>query len=231
MRIYQNPIEMLREVERDLYECGVTNTTKTVQDKTGNFETLELTGYTYTLVMGRHDWNAAFNYMKMENHELSAMFAEAKERTDHEYLNPGSYWRHYEELWKKYLHDGRFAYTYNERFRDQLPLVIEELTLRPTSRQVVMTVYDKHQDLMNWGGRARIPCSMYYQFVLRNEQLNLIYTMRSCDFLNHYLKDVYLAYDLLDYVANAIEANTGDLTHFLGSLHAFKSDMKKRGIF
>lgn len=42
MRIYQNIEEMVKEVERDLYEMGITYTSKTVQDQKVELQTLEI---------------------------------------------------------------------------------------------------------------------------------------------------------------------------------------------
>jgi thymidylate synthase len=86
-------------------------------------------------------------------------------------------------------------------------------------------------DLENTGGLGRIPCSMYYQFIRRNNALNLIYTMRSCDFLVHYPIDLMLALRAQTHVAQILGIKPGAFTHFIGSLHAYQKDMSKRGIF
>jgi thymidylate synthase len=98
-----------------------------------------------------------------------------------------------------------------------------------------MTVYDRHQDIKNMGGIARIPCSMYYQFLRRNrnnqEVLDCIYTMRSCDIYTHFLYDIWLTMRLQEYVANSLGIEPGNFTHFIGSLHAYKRDYEKKGVF
>jgi thymidylate synthase len=157
--------------------------------------------------------------------------AEFADRVNEAYINPGEAYKKHETLWNEYLRDGQFAYTYNERFREQLPQLIRELKLRPNTRQAVITMYDRHQDMNNWGGKDRIPCSMYYQFYVRRNTLNLIYTMRSCDFLNHFMHDVWFAIKLLEHVAVEAGIRPGVYTHFIGSLHAYHKDMKARGIY
>lgn len=231
MRIFNSAIEMIREVERDLWEMGIRVESDTMQDKIvkgkDEYNTCEMQAYDYKLTSWK-DRNEMVKYMKGN---LAWVEDEACDRLSPFYSNPGTSWKRNEKLWSEYLRDGQFSYTYNERFREQLDQVIRELTLRPNSRQVVLTMYDRHQDMNNWGGKDRVPCSMYYQFYLRQSKLNMIYTMRSCDFLTHFAHDVWLAIELLEYVSSQIGKQTGVFTHFIGSLHAYQKDMSERGIF
>lgn len=233
MRIFINPYEMIREVERDLFEMGIQVQPESMQDldvkDNPDYETLELQAYGYTLTNAtKEKLTEAMDYMKCNTEWAMSEFAD---RVDDRHINPGNSWELRKEVWVPYIHDGRFAYTYNERFREQLPYILWELSKRPNTRQAVMTMYDRHQDITNMGGKSRIPCSMYYQFYIRNGQLNLIYTMRSVDFLTHFMYDVYFAVRLLEFVASVIKVPIGHFTHFMGSLHAYKKDMQKRGIF
>lgn len=230
MRIFNNAMEMVREVERDLGEMGIRVQPATMQDKDvsgdKDYETIELQAYGYTLT----------RFDKMD--EMIAYLggnkdwadAEMADRTRPEYVNPGTA-HELLPVWAEFLRDGQFAYTYNERFREQLPQVIRELTVRPNTRQAIVTMYDRHQDMNNWGGKDRVPCSLSYQFYNRGDRLHMIYVMRSCDFLTHFVHDVYLASGLLRHVADAIGVKPGHLTHFIGSLHAYQKDVAKRGIF
>lgn len=86
-------------------------------------------------------------------------------------------------------------------------------------------------DLHNRGGGGRLPCSMYYQIMVREEKVDLIYTMRSCDFLIHFPVDISLALLLQDWFADSLGLATGTFTYFTGSLHAYQKDMAERGIF
>ena len=89
--------------------------------------------------------------------------------------------------------------------------------------------------MKNMGGVARIPCSMYYQFLLREvngkKRLSLMYTMRSCDYYNHFSIDVHLAITMLEYVASALNVECGEFIQFMGSLHAYKRDFQFRNIY
>jgi len=226
-------MEMVREVERDLFEMGLTVQSCTMQDidvhDNEDYKTLELQAYTYMLTSYTvEDLEEMIEYLE-GNIEWAR--SEASDRVKPEYLNPGTSWTLHSQVWKPFIRDEQFAYTYNERFREQIPQLIRELQLRPTSRQAIITMYDRHQDMGNWGGKDRVPCSMYYQFYLREGKLHLIYTMRSCDFLTHFVHDVYFAARLQAYIAGMLSLPVGHITHFMGSLHAYKKDMSERGIF
>lgn len=232
MRIFINAYEMVREVERDLFEMGMKVQPATMQDKhvadNPDFETLEVQAYGYTLVdITQEGLEEMIKYMKGD---LQWASAELLDRVDPTYINPGETHKMM-PVWGEFIRDGQFAYTYNERFREQLPQIIRELRLRPNTRQAIMTMYDRHQDMGNWGGKDRVPCSLTYQFYARQGKLHLIYTMRSCDFLTHFVHDVFLAVGLLSYVAEEVGMEVGNLTHFIGSLHAYRKDMVDRKIF
>ena len=232
MRIFQDATEMIREVERDLWEMGIRVQPETMQDLVvegdDSYETVELQGYGYMLTsLGFPELESMVRYLRGN---LGWADAEFSDRISAYYINPGSTYK-IMPVWEQFLRDGQFSYTYNERFREQLPLIVRELKLRPNTRQAILTMYDRHQDMNNWGGKDRVPCSLTYQFMIRRGKLNMIYTMRSCDFLTHFVHDVYLAARLLRYISKVLEIEIGTFTHFIGSLHAYKKDMKDREIF
>lgn len=239
MRIYLNPTEMVKEVERDLFEMGIKYQSKTVQDKNvaddPDFQTLELFGYAYKLknVEATSFYDAVYYQRGQDPDYVEWMIAEGKERTNPFVgnLNPGLAWRIREDFWQGYIRDGIFSYTYSSRFIKQIPLVINELMSRPDTRQAIITMYDRHEDMLNWGGHDRVPCSVSYQFIARDEKLNVIYNQRSCDFVNFFLADVYFTVVLLEYIAKMTGFIVGDFTHFLGSLHTFRGDLKGKDIF
>ena len=234
MRIYSDCLEMVKEVERDLFEMGLKVKSATVQDRVVDGDeamTMELNGYCYKIISRNNEFLKKQIMCEYMNLDIAWIKADFLERVDQHLINPGKAYLKAENLWGKYVRDGLFQYTYNERIRDQLEYVIFELSKRPNSRQGVITIYDQHNDMRNWGGKARVPCSMYYQFIIRNDKLNLFYTMRSCDFLKHFVGDVALAISLQGYVAKKLGYEVGGFTHFIGSLHSFYKDMKDRGIF
>lgn len=242
MRIFIDPIEMHKEVERDLFEMGTRYQTQTVQDKVvdedARFQTIELFGYAYQL----HNINAAVleRFLVYCDLDVGWAHAELQERLfglpqqndcPRRPLNPGDAWERRRTFWEPFLRGGKFSYTYSERWQEQLDYIVDELHNRPNTRQALMTMYDRHQDMLNWGGRDRVPCSISYQFMRRDDALHVVYTQRSCDFVAFFPYDVFFTCKLLMFVAAQLGIAVGTFTHFLGSLHAFAKDLEGRNIF
>jgi thymidylate synthase len=151
---------------------------------------------------------------------------EFDERVSPQHLNPGDAWKSRPEVWKDFLVAGKFAYTYNERMHLQMRYIKRLLLDNPDTRQAVIAIYDGHKDAEKLG-IDRVPCSMYYQFLMRDGKLNLHYVMRSCDLATHFQNDVYLAACLLEYMCSRTGFKLGDLYVTIGSLHVFRKDWDK----
>lgn len=231
MRIFENALEAFMEIERDLYEMGTTYKSETVQDQKleGQAQdTLELFGYGYT-IKSQDKKEEMLEYGKL-NKEWA--FAELAERVGGNYPpNPGQAWKLNGKFWGQFIRNGVFSYSYPERWQWQLPYIIHELREKPNTRQAYMTMYSAEKDMMNWGGRDRVPCSIGYQFLIRNNQLHLVYNQRSCDFVKFLGYDMFLTMGLQVHVASRLGIAPGNFTHFLGSLHAFRTDLEEKGIF
>ena len=227
MRIYVNAEEAIEEIKRDLAEMGIRVKPATMQDKyvLGNpdYETLELQNYCYTILDARSKDIPGVNQPWAD--------AEFKERIMEGFSNPGEAYKLREEVWNEFLHDGKFAYTYNGRLRhnNQLEKVISRLKEDPDSRQLWISLWNPAIDPDRLGGVSRVPCSLGYNFQVRNSRLNMHYVMRSCDFATHFRNDVYLAIKLLEYVAQQVNYEVGDFTHTIFSLHVYQKDVK--GVF
>ncbi len=228
MRIFKDCLEAQREIERDLFEMGTEVQSYSMQDKVvahdDRFLTKELQGYSYSILK----FGDADELIPLD--EFKWCLSDFEERISSDYINPGEAWKKRAKVWEEFLHDGKFAYTYNERIRTQLDLVINELKIHPTSRQAIIEIHNNIIDIQNMGGNKRIPCSMFYQFLLRRDKLDVYYVMRSCDFLTHWPFDVWQAIHLLKYVAGMTKTEPGKFMHYITSLHAYKKDMPK-GIF
>lgn len=233
MRMYQNPVEMIKEVERDLVEMGTIYQSATCQDKDVSkdprWATMEIFGYTYQLL----SWTdkQLIEMMQYNKNNIPWAMAEMQERFDPTGPNPGRAWMQNENFWKQFIRNGCFSYAYGERWQEQIPYVCRELKQFPNTRQAIITMYDRHQDMMNWGGMDRVPCSVSYQFLLREGKLHVVYNERSCDFVKFFATDVYLTIKLLEFIAYDIGVKVGTFMHFLGSLHLFKGDVEDRTVF
>lgn len=225
MRIYTNWNECYEEVKRDLAEMGIDVFPKSMQDKIiagdMDYATKELQNYSYCL-------------LNVKSGDISGVTqpwadAEFKERINPSgNINPGEAWKLREDVWSEYMHDGKMAYSYNERlFRnDQLNKVIERLSNDLDSRQLWVSIWDPNEDVDKLGGVSRVPCSLGYNFQYRDGKLNIHYIMRSCDFSTHFVNDVYLAVKLLEYVAEKTGLEVGSITHTMFSLHVYRKDIE-----
>lgn len=252
MRIYSNLLEAVKETERDLWEMGIDVAPQTMQDKNvendPDYITKEVRGYSFKIT----DWVLDAEMLKLvmahffgnekADDVLTYAMMEFRERVAGKATNPGRSYLLRRNLWKEYLHDSKFAYTYSERMTPQLETIYQELSTHPETRQGIINIHSnicperpgfvsKSNDLANLGGGGRVPCSMYYQVMVREEKVDLIYTMRSCDFLVHFPVDISIALMLQDWFADLLGLEIGTFTYFTGSLHAYRKDMKDRGIF
>lgn len=233
MRIYMNWKEAYEEIKRDLAEMGIAVHPKTMQDKNiegdENYATKELQNYCYTIL------NANSEDVKPSSIQPWAD-AEFEERVTDPYdpfdgmvfVNPGEAYKLRDEVWNEYMHDGKFAYTYNERLwrNDQLKKIIKRLQQDHDSRQLWLSIWDCNEDVDKLGGISRVPCSLGYNFQFREGKLNIHYVMRSCDFGTHFCNDVYLGIKLLEYVAKECDMEVGNFTHTMFSLHVYNKDIK-----
>ena len=223
MRIYDNFLDMLSEVKRDVAELGIRGTSESFQNQEGvgrEYDMKEILGYSYELT----DTTVILGSFSIE--EANWLGEEFGERITNTPINPGNAWKLRKEVWEPFLNDkNKFDYTYNERIRPQLSIVIDELRRNPHTRQAIITIY-RNQDLNFLGGKRRIPCSLSYQFLLRGNYLNMVYNMRSCDVSTHFKFDVALACMLINHVAIRLQIDPGSLIHNIGSLHIFRKDAK-----
>jgi len=232
MKTYATPVEMIQQVEKDLYASPIQYQSQITQDQVvisdPDYRTIELCGYAYRLTAPYEQ--DALTKMALYTGYIKPLWL-ASEATERLYSpgNPGVAWAHDKKTWNKHIRNGVFAYTHSERWKEQLPYVINELQRNPMTRQAVMTVYDRHQDMLNWGGYDRVPGDMSMQFMVREGRLICIYNQRSCDFIKSFGADVYLSLQLMKHISIVIDREPGDFIHCIGSLHAFDGDRNKKG--
>lgn len=232
MRIYSNSFELMSELGRELNSYGQTVKPKTYQNKIieGNedFITKELICQQYCLTsLGDLVWLFVFSHSK------EWADAEFKERINtSEVINPGKAWELRKDLWEQFLVDGKFDYTYNERMAI-LPYTIQLLRSDSDTRKAVLPIFNGNgeDDTLYYHGNKRIPCSMYYDFLIRQngkgeKVLHICYHQRSSDFAQHFGNDIYLAWRLMEYVAQEVGVKPGYLYHTIDSLHIYKKDWK-----
>ena len=230
MRIYSNSFELMSEMGRELNSYGQLVKPKTYQNKViegnENFITKELICQQYCLTsLGDPVWLFVFSHSK------EWADAEFKERIDtSDIINPGKAWELRKDLWEQFLVNGKFDYTYNERMVI-LPYTIQLLKSDSDTRKAVLPIFNGNgeDDTLYYHGNKRIPCSMYYDFLIRQngkgeKVLHICYHQRSSDFAQHFGNDIYLAWRLMEYVAQEVGVKPGYLYHTIDSLHIYKKD-------
>lgn len=236
MRIFANCLEMHNEVKRDLHEMGTQVHPESMQDKDVSqdpmYRTIELSPYAFSIV-DASDRDALIRKLGFNLEWCHRDFVERISGLNASPVNPGEAHALRPE-WAEFLHDGKFAYTYSERLGQQveespgntisaLRRIIGELSARPNTRQAVLPIF-RPSDLDNLGGRKRVPCSLQYQFLIRSGKLQMVYNMRSSDFITHFAYDLWHAAELQELMCDALERQAGWLTFFTGSLHIYAKD-------
>lgn len=176
-------------------------------------------------------------------------------------LNPGEQyknWPYYKRQQENDVHrveEGQFSHTYMERFwpnnirkntsnnlykdyhgiryrygdlNDILVLLLRE----PLTRQAFFPVWFPEDTGSVHGGR--VPCTLGYQFMMRDGHLHIFYPIRACDYLRHFRDDIYLACRLLLWVLEELRKSDpetwmyirpGDLRMQIYSLHVFAGEV------
>lgn len=113
-----------------------------------------------------------------------------------------------------------------------LQSLVELLAEEPDTRQAWIPLFFPEDTGKGDGGRK--PCTLGYQFLVRNNQLHIFYPLRSCDFIRHFRDDIYLAIRLLLWVRECCQwinpaawdkIGVGTYAMHCTSLHVFENDM------
>lgn len=135
--------------------------------------------------------------------------------------------------YERFLDDGEAFGAYGERWdrHRQTLALIELLRENPNTRQAILTCWfptDLERALM--GDKKDIPCTLNLQFLIRDERLHCITTMRSNDVWLGMPYDVFCFTTLQRIIASALGIEMGHYTHRVGSLHIYDRDLEKIGV-
>lgn len=105
--------------------------------------------------------------------------------------------------------------------------VVAQLAKDQYTRQAILPVFFPEDTGAVHGDR--VPCSIFYQFLVRNGRLDIYYYLRSCDFVRHFRDDIYLTVRLQLWVIDrlkeyGIDVSPGKFLMQIGSLHIFRND-------
>jgi hypothetical protein len=165
-------------------------------------------------------------------------------------LNPPpseSYWPHSPTGNGRFKHDGLFSHTYPERYWPKFAGIggprrgirfpygdvddlVALLVRDPLTRQAYLPVWFPED--LGAPINERKPCTLGYQFIMRDNKLHIVYNIRSCDFYRHFRNDIYLTVRLLHWVLIQLRSHdpdwdnvsAGSFTMHITSLHVFTND-------
>jgi hypothetical protein len=148
---------------------------------------------------------------------------------------------------------GFFSHTYPERYWPKtagghdgiIPLcgirfpygdlddLVSLLSSDPMTRQAYLPVWFPED--LGAPITERKPCTLGYHFIVRNDQLHVVYFIRSCDFVRHFRNDIYLTVLLQHWVLKELAGRnaklgaitSGSFTMHITSLHIFRNDYYK----
>ena len=245
-RIFKDCLEMVQEMDRELKVSGITVPVKHYQNKelTGeNQSTKELVGVNFIISkpsLGKKDMLKFLFKDEADNIEEYCK-QEFLDRINREGLNPGNSYKIRLDLWQSLMSkkDGeKFDYTYSERINycHQLDNAIAALKDDIHSRRAMIMIFKPEDTMESSGFATRIPCSISYQFLIRNNKLIIIYFIRSNDYFKHFAIDIWLANALQEYMVEQLkekypQLKVGSLNYYCGSFHAYNEDLSNWVIY
>ena len=241
-RIFRDCEQYIKEIDRELFQSGITVPVNHYQNKKldgENKNTKEIIGVSACISNPLKKRKEMLEHIFKDDAERIEKYCiqEFKDRISPTPLNPGESYKIRKDIWQKFMveDETKFDYTYSERLYNKWQYIIAALKEDKHSRQALMEVFAP-EDLAKHGGDTRIPCSICYQYLIRNDQLHCIYTMRSNDYFGHHPIDIWLAAESILYLQEELvkvypELQTGKLYYQAGSLHCYQWDLKERLLF
>lgn len=136
----------------------------------------------------------------------------------------------FSSFWKKISDDGKTcnsAYGYLMKYAfgfDQIEKVIELLKKDPNSRRAKINLNTPREEVIETKDE---PCTMFLQFLIRDEKLHCTAVMRSNDIWLGFPYDVAFFTELQKYIADQLGVGYGEYTHFVVSMHLYDRDYDK----
>ena len=113
--------------------------------------------------------------------------------------------------------------------------VIRLLDRHPYTRQAYIPIWFPEDTGVAHG--ERVPCTLGYHVMMRDNRFNMFYPIRSCDFRRHLRDDIYMAVRLLLTMLSTLRSGNGpnvwrsvspgEFSMWIGSCHIFVNDHKE----
>lgn len=133
--------------------------------------------------------------------------------------------QYYAPSYNKYSDDGKTLNgAYGPRIRKSLPQILELLKKDSDTRRAVIPIYDQRDVGLE---SKDIPCTLNFQFLIRNNKLDMIVNMRSNDIFLGFPYDIFNFTMWQEYVACKLNIEVGEYTHIVNNLHFYEKDREK----
>lgn len=229
MRSYTDFNQARNEIRRDLNELGKTvfagyQSMEISEEQREALTTKELQNYDYIVL------NPVGAHLTPTQPWADAEWQDRLAGINGKPQNPGNAWLLRPDVWRPLIEEnGLFSYTYAARLHwNRLLDIVKALRENSASRQCYVSVWDSHVDCSRLGYR-RVPCSLGYHMMIRDDRMCMTYHMRSNDFATHWENDLWLALKLQTWFADQLEVPVGSLVHCVSSLHVYASEVA--GVF
>jgi len=127
-----------------------------------------------------------------------------------------------ERIWPDKLDGIRYKY-------GNLNDVVDLLKREPYTRQAFLPIWHPEDTGAIHG--ERVPCTLGYHFIRRENYFHVFYYIRSCDYIRHFRDDIYLCVRKLYWILEQLKNNKnwkevlpGTYNMFITSLHVFKNE-------
>lgn len=134
--------------------------------------------------------------------------------------------KYYINKYDKESDDGRTIYgAYGPRLfsknneYNQIQNVIDLLAKRTGTRKAVIQLFDAEDISID---RRHVPCTCTFQFLIRDNKLQMVTYMRSNDAYIGLPHDIFAFTMIQEIIAKALGIEMGAYTHLVGSLHLYK---------
>ena len=237
---------MVQEMDRELKVSGITVPVNHYQNQKlegDNRNTKELIGVNFIISKPYLKKREMLDFVFKEEADKIEKYCgvEFQDRINHDMLNPGNSYKIRLDLWQKFMSKSeanKFDYTYSERINafKQLDHAIASLVEDEHSRRAMVMVYFPEDSKSSNGFETRIPCSVSYQFLIRNRKLMVLYYIRSNDYFKHFAIDIWLIQEIQQYVFSILREvypglKCGALNYYAGSFHAYNEDLSNWVIY
>lgn len=135
--------------------------------------------------------------------------------------------KYYIPHYEKESEDGESVYgaygprLFNQRDQNQIFNVVNLLKERHTTRRAVIQIFNS-EDISSH--HKEIPCTTTLQFMIRNNRLIMITTMRSNDAYKGLPHDIFCFTMIQEIIARMLSVEPGKYIHFSGNMHLYDED-------